>query len=185
MLVCCSWLYLIVKQKKPIKLKEKFFKQSGDLMLQQWLSRQGNSTNTTKIFTTKELKKATNNYDETLIIGQGGFGIVYKEFLPHNRIVAIKKSKIVDQNQIEPFINEAVVLSQINHRIVIKLRGYCLETFAPLLVYKFVPNGTMFEYIHNESKLFSISWETCLRIVIETMEALSYLHSTFSTPSNS
>ena len=88
----------------------------------------------------------------------------------------------MDQNQIEPFINEAVVLSQINHRIVIKLRGYCLETFAPLLVYKFVPNGTMFEYIHNESKLFSISWETCLRMVIETMEALSYLHSTFSTP---
>ena len=65
---------------------------------------------------------------------------------------------------------------------MVKLWGCCLETFAPLLVYKFVPNCTLFEYIHSESKMFTISWETCLRIVIETMEALSYLHFTFSTP---
>ena len=87
-------------------------------------------------------------------------------------------------------LDNIVAVHRRNHKInwilnVVKLWGCCLETFAPLLVYKFVPNGTMFEYIHNESKLFSISWETCLRIVIETMEALSYLHSTFSTPSNS
>ena len=123
MLVCCSWLYLIVKQKKLIKLKEKFFTQNGSIILQQQLFGQENSIETAKIFTTKELKKATNNYDEALIIGQGGFGIVYKEFLPHNRIVAIKKSQIVDQNQIEPFINEVVVLYQINQMIVIKFES--------------------------------------------------------------
>ena len=101
MLVCCSWLYLIVKQRNLIKVKEKFFKQNGGFILQRQLSRQENSTKTAKIFTTKELKKATNNYDETLIIGWGGFGIVYKGFLPDNKIVAIKKSKIVDQSQME------------------------------------------------------------------------------------
>ena len=69
MLVCCSWLYLIVKQRNLIKVKEKFFKQNGGFILQQQLSRQENSTETAKIFTTEELKKATNNYDETLIIG--------------------------------------------------------------------------------------------------------------------
>ena len=66
--------------------------------------------------------------------------------------MAIKKSKIVDQNQIEQFINEVVALSQIKHRIVVKLWG-CLETFAPLLVNKCVANGTLFEYIHSESKV--------------------------------
>ena len=58
---------------------------------------------------------------------------------------------------------------------MVKLWGCCLDTFASLLVYKFVPNGTLFEYIPNESKVFTISWETCLRIVIEIMEALLYL----------
>ena len=80
MLVCCSWLYLIIKQRKLIKLKEKFFTQNGSIILQQQLFGQKNSIETAKIFTTKELKKATNNYDETLIIGRGGFGTVYKGF---------------------------------------------------------------------------------------------------------
>ncbi|KAM3683915.1 hypothetical protein ACJW31_11G001100 [Castanea mollissima] len=164
MLACSSWLYFIVKQRNLINLREKFFKQNGGLFLQQLLSGQENLTETAKIFTTEDLKKATNNYDETLIIGQGGFGTVYKGFLPDNRIVAIKKSKIVDENQIEQFINEVVVLSQINHRNVVKLLGCCLENPVPLLVYEFVPNGTLFE------------------IATESAEALSYLHSAASTP---
>ena len=182
MLVCSSWLYLIVKQRKLIKLKKRFFEQNGGLILQQKLSKQENSTAIAKIFTKEELQKATNNYDETLIIGRGGFGIVYKGILPDNRIVAIKKSKIVDENQIEQFINEVLVLSQINHRNVVKLLGCCLETQVPLLVYEYIPNGTLFEYIHHESKASTISWETRLRIAAETAEALSYLHSAASPP---
>ena len=182
MLVCSSWLYLIVKQRKLIKLKKRFFEQNGGLILQQKLSKQENSTAIAKIFTKEELQKATNNYDETLIIGRGGFGIVYKGILPDNRIVAIKKSKIVDENQIEQFINEVLVLSQINHRNVVKLLGCCLETQVPLLVYEYIPNGTLFEYIHHESKASTISWETRLRIAAETTEALSYLHSAASPP---
>lgn len=65
---------------------------------------------------------------------------------------------------------------------MVKLLGCCLETSVPLLVNKFIPNGTLFEYIHNESNVSTISWEICLRIAIETAEALSYLHSAASTP---
>ena len=117
MLVCSSWLYLIVKQRRLIKLKQGFFEQKGCLILQQKLSKQENSTAIAKIFTEEELQKATNNYDEILIIGRGGFGTVYKGILPDNRIVAIKKSKTIDENQIEQFINEVLVLSEINHRM--------------------------------------------------------------------
>ena len=179
MLACSSWLYFIAKQRNLINLREKFFKQNGGLILQQLLCGQENLTETARIFTTEELKKATNNYDETLIIGQGGFGTVFKGFLPDNRIVAIKKSKIVDENQIEQFINEVVVLSQINHRNVVKLLGCCLENPVPLLVYEFIPNGMLFEYIHNENK---VSWEIRLRIATESAKALPYLHSVASTP---
>ena len=91
-----SWLYLVVKKRKLIKLKEKFFQQNGGLILEQQLSRQEGSTERAKIFTVEELNKATNNYDESRIIRQGGFGTVYKGFLPNNKIVAIKKSKTID-----------------------------------------------------------------------------------------
>uniref|UniRef100_A0A2N9FEH8 Protein kinase domain-containing protein n=1 Tax=Fagus sylvatica TaxID=28930 RepID=A0A2N9FEH8_FAGSY len=180
MLVGSSWLYLVAKKRKLIRLKEKFFKQNGGLFLEQQLSRQEASTKTTKIFV-EELKKATNNFDVSRIIGQGGFG-VYKGFLLNNRIVAIKKSKTIDQGQIEQFINEVVVLTQINHRNVVELLGCCLETQVPLLVYEFVTNGTLFKHIHHKSNTSPLPWEIRLRIAIQTADALSYLHSEASTP---
>ncbi|KAF7816784.1 putative wall-associated receptor kinase-like 16 [Senna tora] len=181
--VSVSWLFLVYQRRKLIKSKDNFFRQNGGYILQQQLSGKQASSLTAKIFTAQELKKATNNYHDSLIIGRGGFGTVYKGFLPDNRIVAIKKSKLVDQSQIEQFINEVIVLSQINHRNVVKLLGCCLETEIPLLVYEFVNNGTLFDYIHNKTKASDhITWETRLRIASEVAGALSYLHSAACIP---
>ncbi|KAJ8439071.1 hypothetical protein Cgig2_018465 [Carnegiea gigantea] len=63
------------------------------------------------------------------------------------------------------------------HRHVIKLLGCCLETKEPLIVYEFVPNGTLFEHLHNHNKEFILSWEMRLRIASETVAAIAYLHS--------
>ncbi|KAA8546324.1 hypothetical protein F0562_002937 [Nyssa sinensis] len=182
LVVGSSWIYWIVKKRKHMKLKEKFFLQNGGLMFQQQLSRHEGSIETAKIFTIEDLKKATKNYDESKVIGRGGFGTVYKGVLPDNTVVAIKKSKISDQNQIEQFINEVIVLSQINHRNVVKLLGCCLETEVPLLVYEFITNGTLSYHIHNEGRATSLSWEMRLKIAAETAGAIAYLHSAASTP---
>ncbi|KAK7275581.1 hypothetical protein RIF29_16700 [Crotalaria pallida] len=176
------WLFYINQRRKLIKLRQKFFRRNGGVILQQHLSTIEESTQTFKVFTEEELKKATNNYDNSLIIGRGGYGTVFKGTLADNRIVAVKKSRVIDQSQIKPFINEVVVLSQINHRNVVKLLGCCLETEVPSLVYEFVNNGTLFEYLHNGRKASNMSWKTRLRIAAEAAGALSYLHSAASIP---
>ncbi|XP_030935431.1 putative wall-associated receptor kinase-like 16 [Quercus lobata] len=180
LLLGCSWIYWGLKKRKIIKLKEKFFQQNGGLLLKQQLSSHQKSIETTKIFTTEELKKATNNYDESRVLGQGGYGTVYRGVLSDNTVVAIKKSKIGDQSQIEQFINEMIVLTQINHRNVVKLFGCCLETKVPLLVYEFITNGPLSNHIHDKSLSSLLSWEKRLKIATEIAGALAYLHSSTS-----
>lgn len=178
-----TWLYCGFNKWKLIKLREKFFRQNGGFLLQQQLAgREGSTRETAKIFTAEELEKATDNYSESRILGRGGYGTVYKGILSNGKIAAIKRSKVVDQSQIEQFINEVIVLSQINHRNVVKLLGCCLETEVPLLVYEYITNGTLFDHIHTKSKVSALPWETRLRIAAETAGVLSYLHSSASTP---
>ncbi|GAV78092.1 LOW QUALITY PROTEIN: Pkinase domain-containing protein/EGF_CA domain-containing protein/WAK domain-containing protein/GUB_WAK_bind domain-containing protein, partial [Cephalotus follicularis] len=177
------WLYKQMKKRKKIKLQKQFFKRNGGLLLQQQLSsRDEGNMESSKVFTSKELEKATDYFNDNRILGQGGQGTVYKGMLVDGRIVAVKKSKLVDKEKLEEFINEVVILSQINHRNVVKLLGCCLETEVPLLVYEFIPNGNLYQYLHDQSEEFPISWDMRLRMATEVAGAISYLHSAAAIP---
>ncbi|RZC44402.1 hypothetical protein C5167_037354 [Papaver somniferum] len=186
LIVGSSLLYLSIKRRKLSELKEKFFQQNGGLLLKQQLSSYEGGAEATRIFTAEELKVATNNYSDKLILGRGGFGTVYLGTLADKSSVAIKKSKVIDETQIEQFINELVILAQVNHRNVVKVLGCCLETEVPLLVYEYISNGTLFQHINNKadgkSSSASLSWKSRLRIATESAGALAYLHSAASTP---
>ncbi|XP_059275008.1 wall-associated receptor kinase 2-like [Lycium ferocissimum] len=189
----CVLLHRQIRNRKERKTKEKFFKRNGGLLLQKRISISAGSGRTLlhmKLFKKEELEKATDNFNESRILGKGGLGTVYKGMLSDGSIVAIKKSNVVDEDQVGQFVNEISVLSQINHRHIVKVLGCCLETQVPLLVYEYISNGTLSHHLHGSSRpspsesrtpTVTLSLEHRLRIAREIAGALSYLHSCAST----
>nr|GEU73138.1 wall-associated receptor kinase-like 8 [Tanacetum cinerariifolium] len=175
-------LYKVIKKTKERRRRKRFFKRNGGLLLKQQQEADPSLVDQTILFTSRQLEKATDTFNENRVLGRGGQGTVYKGMLVDGRIVAVKKSKIVDESQLEQFINEVVILSQVNHRNVVKLLGCCLETDVPLLVSEFIPNGTLYDRIHCETDDDPMSLNMRLQIATEVAAALAYLHSATSIP---
>ncbi|XP_064992090.1 putative wall-associated receptor kinase-like 16 [Musa acuminata AAA Group] len=186
LLISGMCIYVIFQRRKFIKIKERYFREHGGWILleeikakERYFREQGLAF---KIFAKEELEKATEKYDQNRVLGRRGHGTVYKGVFEDSRVVAIKKPKIIDESQKNEFGKELLILSQINHKNIVKLLGCCLEVEVPMLVYEFVSNGTLFQLIHDNNSASPFSLATRLRIAHESAEALAYLHSSASPP---
>ncbi|KAL3692189.1 hypothetical protein R1sor_005840 [Riccia sorocarpa] len=139
---------------------------------------------TTSLMSLRDLKRATNDFSAENEIGAGGFGRVYKGMLADGSVVAIKKS-IHDGSSSEyksQFLNEVKILSQVHHRHLVKLLGCCLAGNNALLVFEYVPNGTLQEHLSLTNKRTPLGWDQRLLIAHQTAHALDYLHTSASPP---
>ncbi|KAJ1692585.1 hypothetical protein LUZ63_009283 [Rhynchospora breviuscula] len=173
LLVVTLPMIFVCQKRRLQRERDMFFKKNGGIILYQQLV--AGKVETMKIFTEEEMTRITNNFDT--VIGRGGQGKVYKGVLEDNREVAVKKCIVLDDERLkEEFMNEMIILSQINYlKNVVQLLGCCLEIDVPMLVYEFIPNGTLNSFLH-ENQL-PISLETRLRICNESATALAHLHS--------
>ncbi|CAK8574026.1 unnamed protein product [Lathyrus sativus] len=130
------------------------------------------------VFSYEELRQATNNFDRSRMLGDGGFGTVYYGKIKDGREVAVKHLFEHNYRRVEQFVNEVEVLARLHHRNLVSLYG-CTSRYSRelLLVYEYIPNGTVANHLHGDlARASLLTWPIRMQIAIETASALAYLH---------
>lgn len=108
-------------------------------------------TGSAKSFSLSDIERATDNFSETRILGEGGFGRVYSGVLEDGTEVAVKVLKRADQQGGREFLAEVEMLSRLHHRNLVKLIGICTEEHSRCLVYELIPNGSVESHLHGST----------------------------------
>ncbi|PKA50381.1 Proline-rich receptor-like protein kinase PERK4 [Apostasia shenzhenica] len=126
-------------------------------------------------FSYEELAAATNGFSHENLLGQGGFGYVYKGVLPNAKQVAVKQLKTGSGQGEREFQAEVEIISRVHHRHLVSLVGYCIAGAQRLLVYDFVPNKTLEFHLHGKNQP-TMDWSTRMKIALGSAKGLAYLH---------
>ncbi|KAG7589413.1 Protein kinase domain [Arabidopsis suecica] len=137
-------------------------------------SQSGGLGNSKALFSYEELVKATNGFSQENLLGEGGFGCVYKGILPDGRVVAVKQLKIGGGQGDREFKAEVETLSRIHHRHLVSIVGHCISGDRRLLIYDYVSNNDLYFHLHGEKSV--LDWATRVKIAAGAARGLAYLH---------
>ncbi|KAF7830610.1 putative serine/threonine-protein kinase [Senna tora] len=128
-------------------------------------------------YTLRELEVATNFFADENVIGEGGYGIVYRGVLQDNTNVAVK-NLLNNRGQAErEFKVEVEAIGRVRHKNLVRLLGYCVEGAHRMLVYEYVDNGNLEQWLHGDAGPSSpLTWEIRMNIILGTAKGLTYLH---------
>ncbi|KAG5626679.1 hypothetical protein H5410_011897 [Solanum commersonii] len=128
-------------------------------------------------YTLRELEAATNCLSDENVIGEGGYGIVYQGVLTDGTRVAVK-NLLNNRGQAEKeFKVEVEAIGRVRHKNLVRLLGYCVEGAYRMLVYEYVDNGTLEQWIHGDvGDVSPLTWDNRMTIIVGTAKALAYLH---------
>ncbi|KAJ7960659.1 Kinase family protein [Quillaja saponaria] len=128
-------------------------------------------------FTLRDLEFATNRFSAENVLGEGGYGVVYKGRLINGSEVAVKKL-LNNLGQAEKeFRVEVEAIGHVRHKNLVRLLGYCIEGVHRLLVYEYVNNGNLEQWLHGAMRQHgTLTWEARMKVILGTAKALAYLH---------
>ncbi|MBA0590318.1 proline-rich receptor-like protein kinase PERK8 [Gossypium raimondii] len=126
-------------------------------------------------FTYEELIQATDGFSERNLLGEGGFGCVYKGILTDGREVAVKQLKIGGGQGEREFRAEVEIISRVHHRHLVSLVGYCISEHQRLLVYDYVPNNTLHYHLHGRGGPV-MDWALRVKVAAGAARGIAYLH---------
>ncbi|KAL6570749.1 hypothetical protein OROGR_000299 [Orobanche gracilis] len=128
-------------------------------------------------FTLRDLEIATNRFSADHIIGEGGYGVVYQGRLVNGTEVAVKKL-LNNLGQAEKeFGVEVEAIGHVRHKNLVRLLGYCIEGVHRMLVYEYVNNGNLEQWLHGAMRQHgTLTWEARMKVLLGTAKALAYLH---------
>ncbi|GKB23238.1 probable leucine-rich repeat receptor-like serine/threonine-protein kinase, partial [Tanacetum coccineum] len=128
-------------------------------------------------FTLRQIKTATNNFDDANKIGEGGFGSVYKGVLPDGTLIAVKQLSAKSRQGNREFLNELGVISALQHPHLVKLHGCCIEGNQLLLAYEYMENNSLARALFGPKEWqLVLDWPTRYRICIDIARGLAFLH---------
>ncbi|CAI0438449.1 unnamed protein product [Linum tenue] len=134
-----------------------------------------------RCFSFDELKKYTNNFSDANAIGSGGYGKVYRGVLPTGHLLAIKRAQRESMQGGHEFKTEIELLSRVHHKNVVSLVGFCFEQGEQMLIYEYVPNGTLGDALSGKSGI-SMEWTRRLKVALGAARGLAYLHELADPP---
>ncbi|XP_017978797.1 PREDICTED: probable leucine-rich repeat receptor-like protein kinase At5g49770 isoform X1 [Theobroma cacao] len=134
-----------------------------------------------RCFSFEELKKYTNNFSEANDIGSGGYGKVYRGTLPSGELIAIKRAQQRSMQGGLEFKTEIELLSRVHHKNVVSLLGFCFERGEQMLIYEYVPNGSLSDSLSGKSGI-RLDWTRRLKITVGAARGLAYLHELANPP---
>ncbi|KAK9937573.1 hypothetical protein M0R45_014352 [Rubus argutus] len=128
------------------------------------------------LFDLTAIAHATDDFSSSNKLGEGGFGPVYKGTLVGGKEIAVKRRSKDSGQGMKEFKNEVVLIAKLQHRNLVKLLGCCIQNDEKMLIYDFMPYGSLDFFIFDHERQKSLDWPTCYNIIKGTARGLLYLH---------
>ncbi|CAJ2673031.1 unnamed protein product [Trifolium pratense] len=168
------FFFLYFKRKKNMEIEEDTYGGIEDQIQ--------HSSMAPKKYKLKELMIATSDFSRRNKLGEGGFGTVYKGILENNKEIAVKRVSKNSRQGKQEFMAEVTTIGSLHHKNLVKLIGWCYESKELLLVYEFMPKGSLDKYLFNQSSELEsqyskvLDWKTRNSVIRDVAQALDYLH---------